>query len=119
MIYRLKELRLNKSLSQSEMAKKINLTQQTYSDYERGKTNPDIETLITIANILETTIDYLLGRSDDFGNVSIQQKSPSSLTPEEQKLLENYRSLPREERSQASEYVQFLAHRRGNQNKNA
>ena len=114
MIYRLKEIRLEKGFNQKEIAKKINLTQQTYSDYETGRTNPDIDTLIKIADILETTVDYLLGRSDDFGNVTVQQKSPASeLTPAEQELLDNFRSLPRAEQAQANEYVRFIAERRG------
>lgn len=116
---RIKELRQSLNLTQKELAEKIGFNQTVIGKYERGDLEPNLETLKKLSVIFECSIDYIIGHSDDFGNVTIQQKSPSSLTPEEQKLLENYRSLPREERSQASEYVQFLAHRRGNQNKNA
>lgn len=118
MIQNLKEARNEKGLSQKDVAKYINLTQQTYSDYETGRTNPDIETLIKIADLLNISVDYLLGRSDDFGAISIKKSSPA-MTAEEQALLNDFRSLPRQERVQAAEYVHFLADRRGNKNKNA
>ena len=92
MINQLKELRLEKKLTQKEIAIKLNITQQTYSDYETGRTDPDIETLILIGDILETRIDYLLGREDDFGNVHVQGTAPQ-LTAAERKLLEDFRSL--------------------------
>lgn len=119
MIQKLRETRTDKGLNQKEVAQRINLTQQTYSDYETGRTNPDIETLIKIADILEVSTDYLLGRSDDFGNITIKEKSSSVLTTEEQKLLNDFRSLPKPERAQATEYVQFLASKRGVKNKQA
>ena len=120
MIQRLKDARLEKGLSQKVFAQKLNITQQTYSDYETGRTNPDIEMLKNIADILETSLDYLLGRSDDFGNINIQQKSPApSLSQEEQDLLNDFRSLPRPEQAQAAEYVHFLAQRRGAKKQNA
>ena len=69
MIKRLKELRSEKQLNQKQLAALLNITQQTYSDYETGRTNPDIDTLLQISKILECSIDYLLGNSDDFGNI--------------------------------------------------
>ena len=120
MIKRLKECRNEKGLNQKEIAKQLNITQQTYIDYETGRTNPDIDSLIKIANILEVTTDYLLGRSDDFGNVNVTQKNSPELSSEEKQLLDNFRSLPKQEKAQASEYVNYLAERRGNkQNKQA
>ena len=110
MIPKLKETRLERKISQKEIAKKINLTQQTYSDYETGRTNPDIETLIKIANILECSVDYLIGREDDFGNIVIKEKSPApALTQAEQDLLDDFRSVPRPEQAQIAEYAHYVA----------
>lgn len=92
MINRLKELRVEKGFTQKEIAIKLSLTQQTYSDYETGRTDPDIETLISMGDILEVSIDYLLGREDDFGNVHVQGTAPQ-LTAAERQLLEDFRSL--------------------------
>ena len=93
MINRLKELRIERGFTQKEIATKLNLTQQTYSDYETGRTNPDIEMLILIGDFLEVSIDYLLGREDDFGNVSINSAAPE-LTSAERNLLDDFRALP-------------------------
>lgn len=58
----IKKLREQKSLSQTQVAEKIGVTQRTYSDYERDKTEPKLETLIKLAELYETSTDYLLGR---------------------------------------------------------
>ena len=116
---RIRELRQSLNLTQKELAEKIGFNQTAIGKYERDELEPNLETLKKLSIIFECSIDYIIGHSDDFGNVTIQQKSPSSLTPEEQKLLDDFRSLPRSERSQASEYVHYLADRRGIQNKNS
>ena len=56
----LKELRGNKS--QSEIAKELGLTQRTWSYYEQGTREPDIDTLIAIAEYFKVPIDVLVGR---------------------------------------------------------
>ena len=47
----IKEFRLRKSYSQEEMAEKLYVTRQTISNYETGKSRPDLDTLIRIADI--------------------------------------------------------------------
>lgn len=73
---RLKELRVMEKKSQTEMAKKLGLTQGTYSNYENGTTDPTIEKLIEIADKLNISIDYLVGRdySNDLGFISNEDK---------------------------------------------
>ena len=104
MIKRLRECRIEKGINQQEMADKLNVTQQTYSDYERGKTNPNIDTLLNMADILGTSLDYLLGRSDEFNNVTIYQHTNTldSLSPEEQKIIDVFR------RKTPSECIDFV-----------
>ena len=96
MIKRLKETRIEKKLSQREIASLLNITQQTYSDYETGRTNPDIATLIKISDILEVSTDYLLERSDDFGviNVYHQTDNVAALSADEQRLIDVLRKNP-------------------------
>ena len=57
---KLKELRVLNNLTQTQMAKQLETSQCTYCNYEKGKTQPDIQTLIKIANYFNITIDYLL-----------------------------------------------------------
>lgn len=60
---RLKYLRLTKGLTQKEISKKLNISQNTYSQYERNLREPDNNTLIKIADFFITSTDYLLGRT--------------------------------------------------------
>jgi putative transcriptional regulator len=55
-----KEFRKIKKLSQEEMAKLLNVTRQTYINYESGEFEPSFKTLIKISKILEASIDELL-----------------------------------------------------------
>ncbi len=61
---RIKELRDEKNISQLELAKKLNLTQQSISLYEKGDREPSIDVLKSIANFFNVSLDYLLGKSD-------------------------------------------------------
>ena len=62
---RLKFLRKKYKLSQEELAKKINTTKGTISNYENEHSTPSNEVLKDLANVLNTTTDYLLGRTDN------------------------------------------------------
>lgn len=108
MIAKLKELRTEKNFTQSKIAEMLHISQQTYSDYEKGRTNPDIVTLISIADILDTTVDYLLGREDDFGNIVIQTNGSPQLTDPERTLLTAFKRLPPDLQVRAIAYVQGL-----------
>ncbi|MDE5558318.1 MAG: helix-turn-helix transcriptional regulator, partial [Ruminococcus sp.] len=48
--------------SQNDIAKKINITQQAYANYENGNRLPNIEILIKIADIYDISLDILTGR---------------------------------------------------------
>ena len=62
---RLKELRKEKGLDQTQLASKLNLgNQATVSRWESGNFEPDIKTLIKLADFFDVTLDYLVGRSD-------------------------------------------------------
>ena len=57
---KLKELRLEKGLSQRELGKIFNVCNQTISFWEIGSREPDLDTLILIARYFEVSIDSLL-----------------------------------------------------------
>ena len=61
---RLKELRLSKGLTQSEIAKVIGYSSLSYARYEKGEREPDISTLCKLADYFNVSVDYLLGRTD-------------------------------------------------------
>lgn len=62
---RLKDLREDRDLKQEDIAKILNISQTNYSKYELGKINIPISSLIKLANFYSTSIDYLLGLTNE------------------------------------------------------
>lgn len=65
MIYsRIRELREDKDLTQTQLGKIINVTQRTYSYYENGQRMIPPDILIKLADFHNVSVDYLLNRTD-------------------------------------------------------
>ncbi len=62
---RLKDLREDKDLKQEDIAKILNISQTNYSKYELGKINIPINSLIILATFYNTSVDYLLGLTNE------------------------------------------------------
>lgn len=60
---RLKFLRKKASMTQSELAKLLNVVPSTIGMYESGKSDPDSSTIVSLADFFNVTTDYLLGVS--------------------------------------------------------
>lgn len=65
MYERIRNLRNDNDLSQKNIAKKLSIAQTTYSDYELGKLNIPLETLIKLSQLYNTSTDYLLELTDE------------------------------------------------------
>jgi len=61
---RLKELRVEKELSQIQLAKSIDVSQRSISSWETGFRQPDYDTLEKLVKFFNVTADYLLGIED-------------------------------------------------------
>lgn len=61
---RLKQLRLEKNLLQSDIAKIINKSDRAVGQYEREERDPSSETWTILADYFGVSLDYLLGKSD-------------------------------------------------------
>ena len=59
---RIKDLREDMDLRQSDLAEATGIDQRTISNYETGKTKPDSDALIKLADFFNVSIDYLVGR---------------------------------------------------------
>ena len=59
---KLKELRKNASLTQEELAKKLDISRVNYTRYEPNKVGPDFETLIKLADFYDVSLDEIFGR---------------------------------------------------------
>lgn len=62
---KIRDLREAKDLTQKQLSKLLDCTQQTYSRYETGEITIDIYNLIKLANFYHTSVDYLLGLTND------------------------------------------------------
>lgn len=61
---RIKDLREDRDMRQSDLAEATGINQRTISNYETGKTVPDAYSLIVLADFFNVSIDYLVGRTD-------------------------------------------------------
>ncbi len=61
---RLREARMNKGYTQQKLADMINVGLRSYQNYEGNDRHPTYELLVQIADILDVSIDWLLGRDE-------------------------------------------------------
>ena len=73
---RLKELRLEAGKTQAELAQFLGISRQVYANYENAINEPSLSTLVQCADIFQCSLDFLLGREDDFGNVTTPGVEP-------------------------------------------
>lgn len=64
MIKNLRDLRNQQNISQQALANILGISQQAINKYENHSIEPDISTLIAMANYFGVSIDYLVGRTD-------------------------------------------------------
>ena len=62
---RLKDLRKQAGLTQVDVAEKLGISQPAYASWERGVKKPTQENLVKIAQILNVSVDYLVGNSEE------------------------------------------------------
>lgn len=61
---RLRSVRMQRKITQQKMADSLNLALRSYQSYEGGERCPSFDVLVQMADILDVSIDYLLGRDD-------------------------------------------------------
>ena len=89
-MYNLKELRLNRRKTQKQVADELNISFQSYSNYENGHRKPYPDMLIMLANYYNVSVDFLLDRANAYGNIIIEK---NKLSADEQHLIDEYRKL--------------------------
>ena len=95
MVRNLRKLRLAKGVSQQQLAAAIGTTQQSINKYENHSTEPDIQTLIRLADYFGTSVDELVGH---YTPPSEEEIHDLILTRDEIFLIQNRRRLSRSER---------------------
>lgn len=84
---RLTNLRESKNFTKTKMANKVSVGLSTYANWEYGYNEPDINMLKKLANILDTSVDYLTGRTDN------PERAQGLSSYDLDKMLDNARSF--------------------------
>lgn len=91
---KIRELRNKKNISQFDLAKLLNTSQQTISYYEQGKRDPDTNTLLFLSDYFGVSIDYILGNNSQ------------DITTEE--IMLEYNSLSEESKRDFKKFLNLL-----------
>ena len=97
---RLKALRTTREMSQDELARKAELPSTTISHFESGKRKPSFHNLRKLADALDASIDYLIGRTDEIGGALPQAE-----------IFRHYENLTEDDRALADDFMERLAQR--------
>ena len=100
---RLKTLRKQVKLTQAQIAEKLDISQQAYASWERGVKKPTQENLVKIAQVLNVSVDYLVGNSEEkLDNIELLFRMNSKgLTEEEKEIFKKELVEFMEERKKA------------------
>lgn len=96
MVYNLKLLRQLHGISQQRLAEAVGATQQSINKYENHATEPDIATLILIADFFHTSVDFLIGHTE--AQAEHEGVPVYRLNADEVKLVNQYRQLSLKEK---------------------
>ena len=91
MLKNLKQLREEAGITQKQLADCIGVSQQSINKYENHDVEPDIATLIRMADYFNTSVDFLIGHSDIRRKIEITRVY--ELNQDESEMIENYRRL--------------------------
>ena len=96
MVKNLRKLRINRGISQQQLADVMGTSQQSVNKYENHNVEPDISSLIKLADYFETSVDYLVGHTFQFDQSSTEVIEPTS---KELTLILDYRRLSKDEQN--------------------
>ena len=100
----LKEIREKKGISQAEVARQIEVSRQTYNNYELGKREADYETLLKLSEVLETSVEEILTGVSE----SIKKIPPESRW---ERIRKNLEKLSDDSVDKVDDYISLLAER--------
>lgn len=85
-------------MTQLNLGMKLEVAQETISGYEIGRAEPNMDMLVKLADALDTSVDYLLGRTD----IKVfAQFGQSDLSSDELELINAFRKMPEAKRQRA------------------
>ena len=110
---RIKKLRSEAGLLQADLAKKLKIRQNTVSNWETGRHEPDQDALREMSKLFGVSIDYILGNTDIKNPLTSEDMN--GLTEKQIKILEMMGELPEHDQDdliQQAEYRIWLKHQK-------
>ena len=98
----LAKLRKEKKIKQSEMADYLKVSKPTYCHYETGRYEPDIKTLLKLADYFGCSVDYLLDHKTEADFQML------NFSPVQQKTIELMKQMDTDQSQQLFNYAAFL-----------
>ena len=102
----LKDLRLERGIKQKEVAKSCDISPQCISQLELGTRSPTGTTLIALADFFNCSVDYLLGRTEEYNELDITHNT--ELPIEEKELLLAFRELSEDMQKHIIKHIKQL-----------
>ncbi len=103
---KIRDLRKEKGITQKELANRIGTSNKNVWAWENGGSSPDIPTLKLLASFFDVSIDYLVGRVDDFGFAT---GSDTPLAQSEKEIIRILRALDANEREIVIKQIRALS----------
>ena len=110
---RIRELRQQMNLTQQELAIKSKIGYRTISDYERGVSTPDAESLKNLANVFGCSTDYLIGNTKE---KIIVADADGTITPLEYDLINKVKGFTTDDLEKVLDYVDYIKSKKEDKN---
>ncbi len=96
-------------MTQTEFAKQVGIASSTISEWKKKKTNPTVEKIMDICNVLQITPEQLLTAKGIEDEEEIVAEGPSSkFTPGDIQMIEDYHHLKEEQQKRLMAYMEAL-----------
>lgn len=106
---KLKELRKEYKLSQKDLAEKCGVSPQCISALESEQRCPSGITLCALSDFFHVSVDYLLGRTDDFDVPIVSDHGGVELSADEQRLLSLFQGMSHQQKLRLIAYAEGMA----------
>lgn len=101
----LNKILLQRNIKAADIASHIGMNSGNISAYLKGTNDPTIFKALAIADYLNVSMDYLLGRTEQ---LTIAPKNIYTLSEQEQEIINQLRLLPQKDQSHIEKYLKFL-----------
>ena len=104
-VNRIKELRTEKGILQTELAKHLKIGQATISNWETGRSEPDQDALKELSKFFGASIDYILGNTDT--KKPLTSEDMSGLTDKQIKILQMMEKMTPEQQDEILQQAEY------------